>query len=219
MHRSKRSFWTAAEYDYVRAHFANSPTKAVAQALGRPEHQISNCAARLGLRKSAAYLASPSACRLRRGDNVGAATRFRKGEHPWNTGKKGYQPGGRSVETRFKPGHRGGRAAEKYQPIGTERISKDGIRQRKVNDDMPLQARWKAVHAVVWEAAHGPIPAGHFVCFRDGNRENITLENLELISRADNLRRNSIHRLPQEIASLCQLKGAVTRQINKRAKP
>lgn len=214
-----RRIWTEAEKAVVRARFPHEPTRVVAQALGRRESQVSQCALRLRLKKTADYLASPAACRLRRGDDTGAATRFKAGEKPWNAGKQGWQAGGRSIETQFKPGHRGGRAAERYQPIGAERVTKDGIRQRKINDDLPLQARWKAVHALNWEAAHGPIPKGYLVVFRDGDRTNTALENLELISRIENLRRNSVHSLPPELASLCLLKGSVTRQINKRAKP
>ncbi|MCQ4165103.1 HNH endonuclease signature motif containing protein [Tahibacter harae] len=210
--------WAAKDRDLVLKHFADTPTAELARRLGRPAYQVSQCAARMGLKKSAAYLASPAACRLRRGDGTGSATRFRPGQEPWNTGKKGWQAGGRSVQTQFKPGHRSGRAAAIYQPVGAERISKDGIRQRKVNDDMPFQGRWKAVHAINWEAANGPIPKGYLVVFRDGNRDNVALENLELISRSENLRRNSLHRFPKELVSLCQLKGAVTRQLNKRAR-
>jgi hypothetical protein len=47
----------------------------------------------------------------------------------------------------------------------------------------------------------------------------ITLGRLELISRAENMRRNSYHtRYPKEVAQLIQLRGALNRQINKRLK-
>ena len=68
---------------------------------------------------------------------------------------------------------------------------------------------------VVWEEAHGPIPAGHNVQFRNGNSQDIRLENLFLISRAEQLRdRNSIHaRYPEELKQLIRLKGSIKRQI------
>ncbi len=56
----------------------------------------------------------------------------------------------------------------------------------------------------------------HAVAFKDGNKQNIALDNLELVSRADLMKRNSYHNYGKEIAQLVQLKGAVTRQINKR---
>lgn len=42
--------------------------------------------------------------------------------------------------------------------------------------------RERYLHHVVWEAAHGPIPRGHKVAFKDGNHLNCTLENLELLT-------------------------------------
>lgn len=144
------------------------------------------------------------------------AGRFRPGLSPWNKGMA-FDSGGRSHETRFEPGHRGGKAAELYKPIGSERISKDGYLQRKINDDMPLQARWRGVHILVWEEANGPLPKGHAIVFKNKDMTDRRLENLECISRAELMRRNNMHtNYPKEITLLIQLRGAVTRQINKR---
>ena len=49
--------------------------------------------------------------------------------------------------------------------------------------------------------------------------EEITLDKVECISLAENMRRNSCHQYGKEIARLIQLRGAVSRQINKRGKP
>jgi hypothetical protein len=38
-------------------------------------------------------------------------------------------------------------------------------------------------HRLVWELANGPIPIGHIVHHKDGNRRNNDLSNLELMSR------------------------------------
>ena len=46
--------------------------------------------------------------------------------------------------------------------------------------------------------------------------KEITLDKVECISLADNMRRNTCHQYGPEIAKLIQLRGAVTRQINKR---
>ncbi|MDX2813416.1 HNH endonuclease signature motif containing protein [Streptomyces sp. PA03-5A] len=44
---------------------------------------------------------------------------------------------------------------------------------------------WKGkpwvLHRAIWEAAHGPVPARHRLRFRDGNRQNVTLANLEAV--------------------------------------
>jgi hypothetical protein len=210
--------WTEAELAHLLSHYPDTPTKALAQRLDRAVHAVYAKAAKLGLRKSEAFLSSPASGRLIPGDTRGVSGRFQKGQVGWNKGKR-YQPGGRAKETQFKPGHgRTGKAAEVYQPIGTERITKDGYRQRKVNDDMPRQRRWKMLHVIVWEEHHGPVPQGHAVTFKDGDRSNCAIDNLALLTRRELLERNTIHRYPEELREVMRLKGRVTRQINKRTK-
>ena len=46
---------------------------------------------------------------------------------------------------------------------------------------------WRLYHHWLWEQAHGPIPPGHMVTFLDGNIQNIELDNLMLISRAEQM--------------------------------
>lgn len=168
-------------------------------------------AEKLGLRKSDDFLKSPAGGRLRPGSEVGLSGRFRPGHNTWNKGMKGLDIGGKA--TRFQPGHRGGKAAEIYKPIGTERVSKDGYLERKIHDGMPLQSRWRAVHLLVWEEANGPLPASHAIAFKDGNKRNTALDNLECISRAELMRRNTVHNLPPELKEVVQLKGAINRKI------
>jgi len=50
--------------------------------------------------------------------------------------------------------------------------------------------------------------------FRDRNPQHIELDNLELVTRAENMRRNTIHRYPPELKStirqLSKLKRAIS---------
>jgi hypothetical protein len=212
-----RRRWTAAETALMRRLYPDTPTAAIATRLNRPVYTVYQAAARFGLKKSDAYLASPDACRLRRGDHVGAATRYPKGHEPANKGHRrpGYGPG-RMKETQFKKGERQGVAVRLYKPIGTERISKDGYLERKIHDGLPLQSRWRAVHLLLWEAANGPLPKGHAVCFANGRKADIRLANLTLVTRADLMRRNTVHNLPAPLPQTIQLLGALTRQIRRR---
>lgn len=50
---------------------------------------------------------------------------------------------------------------------------------------------WEYKHVALWVAAHGPVPKGQIVVFKDGNTLNCVLENLELITRGEHLARNS----------------------------
>lgn len=102
--------------------------------------------------------------RKRKGWKVGRTGFFEKGQAPVNKGKPcppgtgGRHPNSR--KTQFPKGGRTGKAALNYKPIGTERISEDGYRERKVHDGLPMQSRWQLVHRVEWEAVNGPIPTG-----------------------------------------------------------
>ena len=214
--------WTEHELGVVRRNYPHFPTKQIAEQLGRTIGQVYSAAERLGLRKTDAYLASDAACRLRRGEGVGIEHRFAKGMTPWNkglAGSTGLHPN--TAAHHFRPGAISGRAARLVHPLGTLRINADGVLERKVAETPgPSHVRWHPIHRLVWEAAHGPVPSGHVVVFCPGLKttklDEITLDRLECITRAENMRRNSTHRHGIEIHRLAQLRGAITRQINKR---
>lgn len=210
-----RRYWTDAEVERLVAAYPTTPTKVLAAALGHSVASTYGKAFELGLKKSAEYLAGPDACRLRRGDAIGASTRFQPGIVPWNKGER-FVAGGRSPETRFKPGSK----PHNWLPIGSHRLSKDGTLQRKATDTGYPPRDWVSVHQLVWVEANGPLPAGHVVVFRPGRRttdvEQITPDALECVSHAELMKRNSFHRLPKALAHCVQLRGAITRQINKR---
>jgi hypothetical protein len=180
---TKRTWWTPADDAKLCAEFPHRQTRGLAQELGRSESSTHNRAHKLGLHKTDAYLASPDACRLRRGDNVGAAFRFTKGQVPPNKGKKmppGWAPG-RMRETQFVKGQKG----SKYMPIGSTRLI-DGYEYTKVSDvpKVAYSVNWKATHILNWEAIHGPMPKGHALKSLDGDRLNVTASNWQLVPRA-----------------------------------
>lgn len=214
----KRRPWSREDDLLLRGFYPNMPTIEVSRRLNRTVAAVYGRADKLGLNKSPAYLASPAACRLRRGDHVGARFRFQKGHVPANKGlrRPGWAPG-RMRETQFKKGVRQGVAVRLYKPIGTERISKDGYLERKVNDGLPLQARWRAVHLLIWEATHGPLPKGHAIAFKNGDKRDVRIDNLECITRRALMARNTVHTLPKPLAQTIQLLGVLRRKVNRRA--
>jgi hypothetical protein len=199
--------------------YSDTPTADVARRLKRTVAAIYGRADKLGLEKSPAYLASPAACRLRRGDQVGARFRFQKGHVPANKGlrRPGFGPG-RMKETQFRNGQLNGVAARRFKPIGSTRTI-DGYLYRKLTAiPGPWTRNWKLVHVLLWESLHGPVPAGHAVAFKNGDRTDIRPENLELIHRRVLMARNTVHNLPKPLAQTVQLLGALRRQINRRAR-
>lgn len=102
-----------------------------------------------------------------------------------------------------------------YAPIGTTRTSgRNSYLMVKVRDGGWPDA-WYPQHYLTWEAVHGAVPVDHVLTFKDGNVENTAVENLELIAKADWIKRYiPEHTLPPEVAEIIRLKGALTRAIN-----
>lgn len=218
--RAGKRLWNAADDRLLVARYPHEPTPAIARRLRRSVAAVYGRAWQRGLTKSAEYLASPDACRLRRGDNVGAACRFRKGHVPANKGlrRPGWGPG-RMKETWFRKGRRSGMAAQHWMPIGSIRLV-DGYVYRKVSDvpNVPYTVNWKLEHVLRWTAARGPVPAGHVIVFRSGDKTDFRLRNLQCISRRELMARNTVHNLPQPLAETIQLLGALNRQIRRRTR-
>lgn len=209
--------WTPEEVATLARRFPTEQTAVIAADLGRAYGAVAAKAHGLGLKKAADFMADAEKSGRLTGKQ-GATTRFQKGHGTWNAGKKGWQAGGRAPETQFKPGQR----PSTWVPVGTEvKTPRDGYWKRKISDDTtPGMSRfnWKFVHILVWEEAHGPVPAGHIVTFRDRNRDNLELSNLEMLSLADNARRNSIHRYPPELKDTFRLIGKLKREIARNEK-
>jgi len=128
----------------------------------------------------------------------GRTGRFEKGNKPHNTGTKGLMPGS---STSFKKGN----IPKNLKPLGSERVcSKDGYILIKVAEKNPYNGqptRYRAKHIVVYEKEHGPVPDGYMVRFADGDKLNCSPDNLELVSKRENLylNNNGYSDLPEEL--------------------
>lgn len=221
----KRRPWTPEQVDALRRLYPDHSAEVVGKVLGRAPGSVHQKAQKLGIQKSEAFKASDRSGRIQRGKQHPAmvASRFQPGITPWNKGVH-WVAGGRSAETRFKKGQMSGAAQHNYVPIGSLRINADGHLEQKVTDDPALvpARRWTPVYRLVWEGENGPIPEGYVVTFRPGMRtavlEQITTDRLECIPRAELARRNHPRNRDPELARLVQLKGAITRQVNRIAR-
>lgn len=214
--------WSEAEIEQLRALYPDMKTSLVAQALGREIGATYQKALAIGLRKSEAHLKREAAGRIQAGrlNEAMRASQFKPGQQAWNKGLDGFGTWEACRATQFKKG-RPANEARNYAPIGSHRVAKDGYLERKVSDAGPV--RWVAEHRLVWESTHGPVPAGFVVIFKPGRKTtvaaDITADGLECLSRQDLMRRNSVHtQYPPELARLVILRGAINRQINRRAK-
>lgn len=208
--------WTAREVATLRRLYPNHYCRDIARELHCSRERVYVKAAKLGLKKSAAFRKRELAEQGRRLIRVGAAHRFPKGHMPANAGLR--RPGwyaGRMREAWFKKGHYSTRWDREAYVIGALRVNSDGYIDMKVCE-APGALAWRALHVMLWEDEHGPLPAGHCLRFRDGDKLNVELGNLELLTRAENCRRNSIHNLPPVLRDTIQLLGQLKRRINER---
>lgn len=200
-----KGHWSPEDEFILRRLYPNAQMHELQAALGRDRISIRNKAIKLRLRKSARFMA-------------GKTHRFKPGSEPFNKGLKrgrGWAPG-RMADGQFIKGQ----PPHNQNPVGHERITKDGYLEIKVRDTRRTRHDYEAAHRLVWERERGPIPAGYIVVFKPGRRttefREITVDRLECISRAENMRRNSYHTRYPELASIIQLRGALNRKINNR---
>jgi hypothetical protein len=149
-------------------------------------------------------------------DQRKADSRIKKGSIPPNKGKKireflSPEAIAGMSKTQFKPGT----VPPNHKPVGYERINVDGYVELKVTEGV---RGFRLKHRVVWEQHNGAIPRGSNIQFKDCNPLNCDIGNLYLISRKEQMKQNSYHNWPKELALNVQLRGALNRQINKRIK-
>jgi hypothetical protein len=135
---------------------------------------------------------------------IGAHTRFTPGHTPFNKGKK--MPAETKAKLKFfDKGH----VPHNIRPDFSERVSNDGYVEIKVpNKGFQLK------HRYLWESIHGAIPHGCIVTFIDGDKMNVKIENLQLITKGENMHRNNINRFPQELINAIRQNSKLKTHIN-----
>lgn len=200
----KRHPYTEEELDAIRVLYPTVDAIKLAALLCRSPSSIYYTARLIGVKKDPEVVYKQNKNRVLQ---VGERTRFCPGHVPANKGKK--QPP-HVVEKMRRTMFKAGARPHNYKPVGSERIIL-GYTEVKISDPN----KWKQKHRIVWEQYNGPVPQGYIIRFRDGNRSNIELDNLELVSRENNMRDNSLQNFPESLRRLIQVKGALNRQINK----
>jgi hypothetical protein len=209
----KRFRFSPEQLEELKRDYHNTRSADLADRFGCTVHAIYGASLRLGLKKDVEFIRETA--RNNFGENHPAKRyQIKKGTPPANKGKKqaDYMTAGaieRTKATRFKTGH----LPHNARPAGFERIDKDGYVLIKV----PGRRKLVFKHRYVWEQQNGAIPEGFNIQFKDGDRRNCAIENLYMISRAEQMKeQNSFYvKYPEEVHELIRLKGVLKRQINK----
>ena len=183
-----RCNWTLEQTELLIEYYPHRSTKEVAFITGK---SISQCYAKafaLQLHKTPEYLATADSGRLK---HSRVESQFSQGHTPWNKGMKGLDIGGK--ETQFKKGH----VPHNHKSVASERIDEDGYTYIKIDEPR----KWVLKHRHIYEQHHGKLEPHMVVTFRDRNISNFEIENLEAITKVENMQRNTITKYPQPIQS------------------
>jgi hypothetical protein len=185
-------------------------TALIAKDLGLKISQVYNIAWAYKIHKDPIYLKTAASGRYKEGMRSGEAFQFKPGHEPHNKGKKMPAETYEKVKkAMFKQGHK----PHNTKPIGTihNRADKTGrlYQYIKIKD-----SHWELLQRHVWTQANGEIPKGCVVIFLDGNFMNCELSNLQVISRKENMARNTIQRYPAELQEIMKLTCKLKRKTN-----
>jgi hypothetical protein len=201
-----RTFWTKQEIKFITDNYSDMNTADIATILNRPLSGVYGKAYTMGLKKSKDYMTKLLAIESVKLKELGKTYQFKIGNVPYNYGQKMstilYE---KCQKTMFKKGQK----PHNRRKEGEESKSTDGYTYVKIADN-----DWRLKHRVIWEKINGPIPDDHIIVFKDNNLTNFDINNLQLITKADNMLRNTIHQYPQPIQEIIKLNNKLKKQIN-----
>jgi phage domain-containing protein 1 len=189
--------FTDEEHSFIHAHIRTHSTKWIAKELKRSSVTIRQEVHRLGYFELMKEKAEKS--------------RYQKGRTPENKGVKMSPETYEKVKhTFFKSGHLPHNSLPDYTEV---------IRHEKKTPYIYIKipGKRKAIpkHRHLWEQAHGAIPKGHNIIFKNGNTLDCRLENLTCVSNEELMQQNTIHRYPVELKTAIKQISKIKKQLNK----
>lgn len=203
-----KGYWkplTKAQEQKIKDEFLLKPLKSLARELKISDSRINRFLAKHGL------VIPRHLIEQRKRDS-----QKKKGDVPPNKGKRQTdymtpEAIERTKATRFKKGQ---------IPHNVNKQGDGAIVLRKHKNQTPYKyirislGVWELYHHFIWKKHNGTIPKNHVVAFKDGNTENVIIENLELITMAENMLRNSKHKFPKEIVPSMLLLKQLENKLN-----
>ena len=203
-----RKYWTQSEIQEIKKLYPNNYTKDIAKKFNVDVRKIYYLANAYGLKKSVEFLKMELSRQSERLKIIGKKSWFKSGQVSHNKGKKMpseiYE---KCSKTMFKKGtipHN-----TKYD--GYERTTVDGYVEVRIKKGI-----FKLKHRLIYEQHYGTVPKNMYIIFKDKNKLNFDINNLELISKKEHMQRNSIQRFPKELKEIMFINSKLKRKINEK---
>jgi HNH endonuclease len=203
-----RKYWTDSEIQEVKHLYPNNYSNDIAKHFGVDVRKVYSLAFRFKLKKSTEFLKMELSRQADRLKVLGKASHFKPGHISHNKGQKmskeAYE---KCSATMFKSGI----VPHNIKFDGYERTTVDGYIEVRIKKGV-----FKLKHRLIYEQHYGPIPKGMYIIFKDKNKLNFDIDNLELISLKEHMARNTIQRFPKELKQLIHLNTKLKKLTNEK---
>lgn len=208
--------FTPEEDKILHDNYLNLSLNQLSAKLGRAMESVAGRLPRLGLVVPPEIIHKRMAESFTRLAESGKISRFGKGHVPKNKGQKMppelYE---KCKGTMFKPGQVPATCVHFGKPYLHHRTRKDGYIERLwfIQEGKNKRSAYLAYLC----RTNGIDLTGKKPILKEGfdHSRAPTLDDILVLTNADNMRLNTLHRYPKDVVRLIQVKGALQRQINK----
>mgnify|MGYP003461112843 FL=1 len=113
---------------------------------------------------------------------------------------------GKALQTQFKKGVN----SHNTKHNGIERVSREGYTELRLSCN-----NWVLKHRHIYETHHKiELETNQYVSFVDGNKQNFEIDNLQIVTRADMMLKNTIRQYPPELQEVIKVLNKVKKKVN-----
>lgn len=154
-------------------------------------------------------------------DKKRGSSQFKSGHKPHNKGRRWDEYMTKEAQEKVKAGWFNKERVIR-KPLYSISIRKDPPSGRFYKYIKLADRKWVLLSRYVYEQHNGPIPKGHNVRFKNGDTMNCNIDNLELVTRAEMMLRNSVQDYAPELidthVAISKLKKKINSLTNKKTK-
>jgi len=203
-----KKHWTEEETNLFKELYPNMFAQEVANLFNCSVRSVYNLAFNMKIKKSKEWMQQELQRQAIRLKFAGKEFKFKPGHIPANKGQKMDVDQYEKCKVTF--------FAKGNEP---HNIKWDGYERTTVDDYVEVRiskGKFKMKHRLIWEQVNGSLPTGMIVVFKDKNKRNFALNNLEAITLKVNMERNRMTNYPPELRNLIKLNNKLKKKINEK---